>query len=281
MYERRIHMKILKTTINIGLSTPFQVLHLSDTHLTRADLRDGERKVTLAQHRLPYFPEAEQVLQEACALAKKLQVPIVHTGDLLDFVSQANLEAARQFTDENDCFMAAGNHEFSLYVGEAKEDAAYRNQSLAAVQSCFKNDIRMSSRIIGGVNFIALDNGYYLFEREQLEFIKSEAAKELPMILLMHTPLYDPDLYIQAMKNSPCAYLVGVPTDQMQCYPPDRYEQQLADEITLAVMEYIATEPLIKAFITGHLHFNYEGTFADHIPQIVTSCTGARLIEVK
>ena len=273
-------MSIIKTKFFVGATTPFQVLHLSDTHLTRADLRDGERKVTLAQNRLPHFSEAEQVLQAACALAKELQVPIVHTGDLIDFVSKANLEAVKTFTDENDCFMAAGNHEFSLYVGEAKEDAAYRNQSLAAVQAAFKNDIRMSSRIIGGVNFIAMDNGYYLFEKEQLEFLKQEATKGLPMILLMHTPLYEHALYEKMMKQDPCAYLVGVPTDLMQCYPPDRYQQQLVDETTLEVIEYIKTQPLIKALITGHLHFNYEGTFAGRIPQIVTSCTDARLIEI-
>ena len=274
-------MNIIKTKLSVGAAAPFQVLHLSDTHLTRADLRDGERKVTLAQNRLPHFSQAEEVLQFACNTSKELQIPIVHTGDLIDFVSKANLEAVKTFTDAYDCFMATGNHEFSLYVGEAKEDAAYRNQSLAAVQAAFKNDIRMSSRIIGGVNFIALDNGYYLFEKEQFEFLKQEADKGLPMILLMHTPLYEQALYAKMMQQDPCAYLVGVPTELMQCYPPDRYEQQLADELTLEVMEYIKTQPLIKALITGHLHFNYEGTFADRIPQIVTSCTDLRLIEIE
>ena len=48
-------MSIIKTKLFVGATTPFQVLHLSDTHLTRADLRDGERKVTLAQNRLPHF----------------------------------------------------------------------------------------------------------------------------------------------------------------------------------------------------------------------------------
>ena len=73
-------MSIIKTKLFVGATTPFQVLHLSDTHLTRADLRDGQRKVTLAQNRLPHFSEADQVLQAACALAKELQVPIVHTS---------------------------------------------------------------------------------------------------------------------------------------------------------------------------------------------------------
>ena len=44
------------------------------------------------------------------------------------------IAAAKEFMESNDYFFAAGNHEFSLYLGEAVEDADYRNQSLAKVQ---------------------------------------------------------------------------------------------------------------------------------------------------
>ncbi len=272
-------MSVINTTLNIGAEKPFEVIHLSDTHLTFADMRDGERKVDLARGRIEVFPKAQETLSAACALSKQKGVPIIHTGDLIDFVSFANIEKVKEFTDENDCFLAAGNHEFSLYLGEAKEDAAYRNQSLAAVQSAFKNDIRMSSRIIGGVNFVALDNGYYLFENEQLDFLKNEVEKGLPVVLLLHTPLFDRKLYDVMMKQSECAYLTGVPEDLMQIYPPHRFEQQRADEMTNTVVDYVAGTGMIKAIIAGHLHINYEGTFADRIPQIVTDCPDIRIIE--
>ncbi|MBQ8342054.1 MAG: metallophosphoesterase [Clostridia bacterium] len=273
-------MSIIETKLNVGAQTPFRVLHVTDTHLTDADLRDGERKVTLAEKRAKIFPLADATLELAAKVAKEQGVPIVHTGDLLDFVSVANLEKAKKFTDENDCFIAAGNHEFSLYVGEAKEDAAYRNQSLATVQAAFKNDIRMAARVIGGVNFVALDNGYYLFEREQLDFLKKEVTKGLPVVLLLHNPLFERALYDRMMQKSPCAYLVGVPEELMQGYPGDRYAQQLADAVTRETVDYIKEETTIKALITGHLHFNYDGVFADRIPQIVTSCTDVRLVEI-
>ena len=158
-------MQPIHTRIEIGLPAPIRVLHASDTHLTHADARDGQRKVDLAANRLPGFPDADARLAELGRLSKELGLPIMHTGDLIDFVSLANLEAAKAFADSHDIFMATGNHEFSLYVGEAWEDADYRNQSLAAVQACYKNDIRMSSRIVrngdAAINFVALDNGYY------------------------------------------------------------------------------------------------------------------------
>ncbi len=272
-------MAVINTRLCVGAEKPFEVIHLSDTHLTFADMRDGKRKVDLAEGRMKVFPKAAETLAAACALSAQKGVPIIHTGDLMDFVSLANIEKVKEFTDANDCFLAAGNHEFSLYVGEAKEDAAYRNQSLAAVQSAFKNDIRMSSRTIGGVNFVVLDNGYYLFEKEQLEFLKNEVDKGLPVVLLLHTPLFDKKLYDVMMADSECAYLAGVPEDLMHTYTPHRYEQQKADEITDTVIDYIAGEAGIKAVVAGHLHINYEGTFADRIPQIVTDCPDIRIIE--
>jgi hypothetical protein len=274
-------MKIIKTQLNIGVNAPFSVVHISDTHLTYADLRDGERKVELAVGRKTCFPyDEEAVLQLASDTAKTLGAPIVHTGDLIDFVSQANLERAKQFVTENDCFLAAGNHEFSLYVGEAKEDAAYRNQSLAAVQAAFPNDIRMSARMIGGVNFVALDNGYYLFEEAQLAFLKSEVEKGAPVVLLMHNPLYESALFELQMKKSPCAYLVDVPEEKMRSYPADRYEQQLSDAITRETVAYIKAEPRIKAIIAGHLHCNYEGVVGDRLAQVITACDDVRVIEL-
>lgn len=273
-------MAIIKTPIHIGLPTPIRLMHMTDTHLYLADMRDGERKVKLAHNRKRHFANPEKTLAEAGEIAKEQNLTILHTGDLIDFVSTANLELAKQFTDEHDVFMAAGNHEFSLYVGEAKEDAAYRNQSLAMVQKAFKNDIRMSSRVIGGVNFIALDNGYYLFEKEQLDFLKEEAKKNLPMILLMHNPIHEMTLYHWVRAESPCAYLVGVPEELMQDYPADRFEQQRADAITLETVEYIKTEPLIKAVIAGHLHRNYRGYLTPTLPQIATSCTDFRILEI-
>ena len=272
-------MKIINTRLDIGAREPFSLLHISDTHLTRADMRDGERKVALAAERSPHFKEAEAILGAASKYAKENALTILHSGDLIDFVSVANLELARKFNDENDCFAAAGNHEFSLYVGEAREDAEYRNQSLAAVSAAFKNNIRTASRVISGVNFVALDNGYYRFDREELDFLKKEVARGLPIVLLMHTPLYEPELYDIMMKNSPCAYLLGVPDELTAVYPEGRAEQQIPDELTRSAVEYIENQPSIKAIIAGHLHFSHESTVAGRIPQIITSGTTIRIIE--
>lgn len=275
-------MKTLYSKINAGAEKPFKIIHISDTHLTYADKRDDGRKIRLAKDRKTHFPNAEQVLSEVEKLYAETGYMLVHTGDLIDFVSEANLDAAREFTKKTDCFTSAGNHEFSLYVGEAKEDSTYREQSLEKVQSAYVNDIRFSSKIVNGINFVAVDNSYYLIEPWQLERLKQETAKGLPVILCLHTPLYSEEAYDFARKNegenSP-VYLMSVPEEKMQYYSPERYEQQKEDETTHTAYEFIKNEPLIKAVLTGHIHCDFELPLGDKM-QYGVGCEDIRIIDI-
>lgn len=273
-------MKVIETSLHIGLDAPVSLLHISDTHLTYADDRDDKRKIDLAAGRAPCFPHAAEELAAECAYAGEQGILILHTGDLIDFVSAANLDAAKRFMDENDVLFIAGNHEFSLYVGEAFEDEAYRNQSLARVQTAFPENIRFTSRVLGGVNFVGIDNGYYRFDRAQLDALKAEVAKGLPVILYMHNPLHEPELYRLAMSCNPCAYLTGTPEELMQTYDDYRYRQQKADADTWAAIEYIESCPAIKAIFAGHLHHDYDGAVAAHLPQYVTGIGTARRVTI-
>lgn len=277
-------MEIIKTEINIGIEKPFTFIHMSDTHLTLADERDNDRKIQLAKDRLNGFPQAEEVLEAATEYAKKTGYTICHTGDLIDFVSWANIDRAKEFCETVDVFMAAGNHEFSLYVGEAWEDADYRNQSLDKVQAAFPNNIRFACREVNGVNLVAIDNGYYLFEQEQLDALKEVAKEGKPMILFMHTPLYTPEFYDFSLDRPyevDSAYVVAAPEEKIAWYSDHRYRQQKADDITLEAYNYIASEPLIKALVVGHNHRNFESPFISGIPQIMTGCLDIREITVK
>ena len=278
-------MNLIQNKLKVGAEKPFRFLHMSDTHFTWADDRDDKRKQDLAKARTNWYADAEKVSCEIEAYAKENGLLITHTGDYIDFVSEANLDRLGQFMKENDVFMAAGNHEFSLYVGEAFEDADYRNLSLAKVQSYCSNDIRFASRKINGVNLIAIDNGYYLFDREQLDALKKEAEYGLPMILFMHTPLYDEELYgimgaHNCLKEAP--YLVATPTELMTGYSEYRRRQQTADAITLKTVEYIKNQPLIKAIFCGHIHdFVSETKLTDGIKQYISNFENVRLVEVE
>lgn len=271
--------KTVETKINVGASAPFRIIHIADTHLTYGDMRDGERKVELARKRSQYFRGAEDTLALASALTREYGCPIFHTGDLSDFVSVANLERVKQFINENDLTLSAGNHEFSQYVGEAIEDAAYREQSLAKVQAVYKNDIRASAREINGVNFIFLDDGYYKIDEGQLAFLRRELERGIPTVIVMHTPIYEPELYAIERAHHDCGYLLGVPDELVDGYGSERARQQRADGITGEAIELIKSTPSVKAIIAGHLHRDYENMLTDGIIQLTTDCETVRIIE--
>ncbi len=272
-------MEIIKNYLHIGVKEPFCVFHASDTHIAFADNRETERKITLSEQRKIHFPSAEADLEFLKKKAQMEQRTIIYTGDLIDFVSELNFEKAEAFCNSVDIFMSAGNHEFSHYLGEAKEDATYRNISLARVQKIFRNNIRCSSRIIGGVNFVAIDNSYYIFEKEQLDFLKKETEKEYPVILCVHVPLYTKEFYDFEIKSEgDPAYLMSVPEELMQNYSPYRFEQQLQDETTAQAYNFIVNCRKVKAILSGHLHENFEGRVNGKIYQITTGCSTVREI---
>ena len=272
-------MNIIETEVNIDLTSPFEVIHMSDTHFTLADERDGERKMRLAENRVDCFPDPLETYNAAKKLAFEKNCPIVHTGDFIDFVSERNLEMVRLFREECDVFYAAGNHDFSLYCGEAFEDADYRNISLAKVQACHGNDIRMSSRVIGGVNFIALDDGYFRFDREHIDFVKAEAAKGLPIVLLIHKPIYDVNLFGEMAKIWRDKSIVGVPGEHSQWWSDEERAEVCPDDVTGEAVAYFKSEKMIKAFVCGHLHLNYEGVDEAGRPVILTGTDTVRILK--
>ncbi|MBO4884839.1 MAG: metallophosphoesterase [Clostridia bacterium] len=266
-------MRLVKTRIDVGAGKPFRALHLSDNHLCYADMRDGQRKVDLAGRRHAAFSRdgatPEALLNEHLTYARENGLPVLYTGDLIDFVSYQNLERAKAALDGLDYFMAVGNHEFSLYVGEAFEDVPYKMRSYDLVQSFFGNDLLFDSREMFGVNFVAVDDGYYRFDARQLERLKAEAAKGLPIVLMLHNPLHTDALYDMMMKVHPCAYLTGTPAAMMAGYDDYRRRQQLPDEDTLAFIDYVYSQPLIRAVLAGHLHAEWEGPLPSGVTQYV------------
>ncbi len=277
--------QITKITIPVGASKPFSALHLSDSHFTRTDERDNERKKKLSAKRLKIFPKAEQYFEGALQYAKEKNMLVLHTGDLIDFVSDANLEYVKARLEGVDFFMAAGNHEYSQYVGEAKEDEAYKAQSFDQVQAAYPNDLRFASRVINGVNFVAIDDVYYNFTKEHKELMKKEIKKGLPIVMICHVPLYTPAYYTVNMhhNNNRCAYLTGAPLECTETYESDpkrpaeeqwrnRTVQQHSDKETLDFIKWLKKQTLVKAILCGHTHKFYQGTFSPTAMQHVAGC---------
>lgn len=278
-------LKVKEIEIAAGATKPFTAIQVSDTHIVRVDKRDNERKMMLAAGR-SFASHGEHYLDEAINLAKKDGSLLLHTGDMIDFVSEANLETAEDHFAGNDWFVSAGNHEYSQYVGEAKEDAAYKAQSFARVQAAFPNDLSFASRVVNGVDFVAIDDVYYNVTAEIHERCRKEFEKGLPVVLLCHVPFYGPELYkyVMTATHNRCAYVTGAPDERVatyekgKVYPPGeewrhRAVQQKTDRPTADFIAWLKEQKLLKAILCGHLHHHFEERFSPTAIQYVCSAT--------
>ena len=153
-------------TLHIGLEKPIRILHFTDVHLSLADDIDGEGMKEHAMQRRHEFcreanyPERDPVgyFEEAMEYSKNFDCTVI-TGDVIDFISHANCQTAKSILAGRDYLFCAGNHEFCPKVG--KPDSFERKeQMLEEIRSLFRGDMLFESRIVGGVNIIAIDNGY-------------------------------------------------------------------------------------------------------------------------
>lgn len=259
-------LQILKNTISIGLPKPVKLLQITDSHITRDDPQ-MYREATFNTH---YSGCCEDYFFKALSYAKQNHLPVLHTGDLIDFFSPGNFAFLDEYMADVDYIYAAGNHDFCHLLGQAKEDYAYKWEKINEIAPHIKNNLYFYSRLMGGLNLITLDNSYYTITQGQIELLKAEAAKGYPMVLAMHVPIYTENLRATASASEPL-YVMAAPSDILARYTPDRIWQQTPDATTLEAVAYIKEEPLIKAVITGHKHVNYVENLREGLPQLVTA----------
>jgi Calcineurin-like phosphoesterase. len=249
--------------VKIGLEAPFSVLHISDTHLTDAYASENEKKQTLKEGRTKTFGgHQEEALRDSIAWAKQHVDYIVHTGDLIDWQSEANFDLVKKYFGDA-MTGSMGNHEFStdMWLSDPKEtrDEDYKDNTRALVQEAYPFNVRFQSTIMNGVNFITLDDVYGYVTRDQVALFKEEVKKGLPIVLCMHVPFFTDDIWRVTMRfwrdKGPYRN-ADIPE------PSGDYLNQKEDPVTRDFISYLKTEPLLKAILAGHEHVTFEDRFS-------------------
>ena len=259
--------------IEIGLEKPFSVLHISDTHLTAAYPHEGEKKQTLREKRTKTFGgRQEEALRDSLAWAKDHVDYVLHTGDLIDWQSEANLDLVRKYLGDG-MIGSMGNHEFSpdMWLSDPKEEhsEAFKDQSRQKLQDAFPYDISFQSQIVNGVNFICLDNVYGTVTPHQVKLFKKEVQRGLPIVLCMHVPFYTDNLW-RANLRFWKKYLASDINDATY-RPTGDYLTQQGDKTTRKFISYLKQEPLLKAILCGHMHITIEEEFSPTARQYVVA----------
>ena len=288
-YPEEGRMYFTADTLDIGADEPFYFIHIGDTHVSYIDERDSgdERLFETAGKRVDYCPKDLRMLDDVALKARELGAFIVNTGDLIDFISQKNLDIAKEFNSKNDVFTSAGNHEYLVYIWDDGDNYERRDRVRDTVKASFTNDIEFSVRIEHGVKFIAIDNSFHNIDSWQLDRFKEELAKdEMPIILALHVPLYTPDMFefqMASLNYEFPAWLMNVPEELMRKYNYSEkdYEEQKANEYTKEFYDLILGTPEIKTIVTGHNHAHFVSQVTPTLRQYMVDCTEGQIFEVR
>ena len=257
--------------IHIGLKEPFSVLHISDTHLTAVNDDELPELRKFAARRAGTFGgRQEEALRDSLAWARKNVDYVIHTGDLIDFQTEANLDIVRRtFGEEKSLAASMGNHE---YQGRREGEkifptTEYNDRSAARLSSAFPFDISLQSNVVNGVNFVTMDQVYGFVTAKQVERFRAEVAKGLPIVLCMHVPFFTDHIWRVDWK-----YWMRVNQkyrDAALKDPLGDYKRQQEDPVTRDFVSYLKGEPLLKGIFAGHLHITTQDRFSPTAMQYV------------
>ena len=262
-------INILKNTLHIGVEKPFKVLHITDSHVLPCDEIDNDYKKWLVGRFRVTHEDTTSALSEQLAYARENCDLALHTGDLIDYVTKGSAALAREVLKDEKILFAAGNHDYVEIIGE---DWIWMDRERAMSGECLGMNPFFNAHVYGGVNFVAIDDSNHQAEDWQTELLRKEAEKGLPIVLLVHAPLFEESLYVRGLEHGKgkSAYIIGCDEEHLKPYSEAHARDQRPTEATKRFVDYVNSEPLIKAVVAGHVHFNFESILPGGAVQYVT-----------
>ena len=257
--------------VSAGATAPFSILHISDTHLTEAypDEANAADKLRSKERRTRTFGgRQEEALRDSLAWAKENVDYVLHTGDLIDWQSQANFDLVKKYYG-GAMFGSMGNHEFYTYLPGEKYTGqeAFKERSWPLLKDAYPVDPRFHAQTVNGVNFVCLDGVFGTVQPDLVEKFKAEAKKKLPIVLCMHVPFFTDGIW-----RCDYQYWNGVNKKYRNAAVPDArgdYKRQQTDPTTRDFIAYLKEEKLLKAILAGHLHITVQERFSPTAVQYV------------
>ena len=257
--------------VSAGATAPFSILHISDTHLTEAypDEADAAGKLRSKERRTRTFGgRQEEALRDSLAWAKENVDYVLHTGDLIDWQSQANFDLVKKYYG-GAMFGSMGNHEFYTYLPGEKHTGLepFKERSGPLLRAAYPVDPRFHTQVVNGVNFVCLDGTFGTVQPDLVEKFKAEAKKRLPIVLCMHVPFLTDGIW-----RADCKYWKGVNKKYRNAAIPDPggdYKRQQTDPVTRDFIAYLKEEKMLKAILAGHLHITVQERFSPTAVQYV------------
>lgn len=247
-------MTVNKAVITIsGVKREYRFWHISDVHIAYASPDDSDETQAIIKKRANKWKIdgrlSSEVFSDILDEAKKSNTDqLIITGDCLDYCSESNLKYITDNLKNHGIptTYVYGNHEGICLLktpGDPRRFYPSYSELMGETPDFQVQDF-------GDFLMIAVDNSDHYIREEQLDKLKEQFAKGVPVILLMHIPLTTeailPPLLEKWSKN-PAYFMLGTDTEP---------------ETTREFCRLITAEnsPVVAIF-AGHVHFMHEGEF--------------------
>lgn len=234
--------------LGIGTEKPFCVWHLTDLHLMHADGRDGAYENEHARARIPVFPSAHTMEEELLAAFQNAEEKpdfLLLTGDIIDFPTQANLDALTALLRAAGCpyLYVPGNHDWSFPKGYHSEEQI--QTYLPKLSAAVGQPTSFCAVMHNGICFVGADDSRDRVSTDVAEKTAEVLAackeKHIPAVVCLHVPIQSAALDPEAKRVWRAPVVIG---------------DERADEATRAFCD--AVEENANAVIAGHVHFTHD-----------------------
>lgn len=263
------------------INESIKVVHIADTHLFKDDERgipyqEYSNRMAKAYNQTTHFKtrvktNPEEAFEQTLAFAKEVNADVITLiGDIFSFPSEAAIEwvISKLKNTGIPYIYTAGNHDWH-YEGmegtlESLRDTWIEKRLLPLYQG---NHPLMAAYDIKGIRFLAIDNSTYQINDEQLAFFIEQVTSGMPLVLLVHIPMYAPGKKISFGCGNPnwgAATDRGFKLERRPKWPESGHTQT-----TLNFHKKVFNAPNLLGIFAGHIHRNSIEMIKGK-PQIVT-----------
>lgn len=263
------------------IKEPVKIVHIADTHLFKDDERGVpfeiySGRMAKAYNQTRHFKtdaltSPELAFEATLNFAKESKADLITLiGDIFSFPSESAIEWVVAKLKEVDIpyIYVAGNHDWH-YEGmqgslEDLRDQWIKKRLLPLYQG---NHPLMAAYELKGIRFLAIDNSTYQINKEQLAFFKEQVSSGIPLVLLVHIPMYAPGKSIGFGCGNP---EWGAASDKnFELEGRSRWPETGHSKTTFDFHRAVFSAPNLLGVFAGHIHrFSIESIKGK--PQIVT-----------
>ncbi len=273
-----------KNRISIYTNVPItktRIFHITDTHLSLDDERGVpfqkySKRMAGAYKINTHFQTGEEQttkesFEQTLNLAREQKADFLAlTGDTFSFPSEAAIDwVFQKLTDTGIPFAyVAGNHDWHYEGMPGSSEQLRETWANKRLHKLYQgNNALFANYDLNGIRFVCIDNSTYEILPEQLEFFKSQVKSDIPIVLLMHIPLYMEGRSV----GFGCAHPEwGAKSDNN--FEIERREKWRASGHTKVTMDFydeVFNANNLLTILTGHTH-RPSLDIKNGIPQIVS-----------